>query len=173
MTSTSGRIFGDDGLLQRLAQRRPDGLTKPEQRLFLVLQFGAPLGIFGHLAFLVTFWLFDFHVLALFNVFSFAVFSFGYWRIFKGDLVALTYLAMVIEIPLVHCRCPPSTTRPSPRQRRPCPDRGLPFFTQYANRREPNARHLPVHRFRFRDDHGLVRVIGPRMRKFEAILGQA
>lgn len=71
-----------------------------------MLQFGAPLGIFGHLAFLVTFWLFDYHVLALFNVFSVAVFSYGCWRIFKGDLVALTYPAMVIEIPLVNRHCP-------------------------------------------------------------------
>lgn len=58
------------------------------------------LGIFGHVTFLVVFWLLDYPVLAAYNVFSVAAFTYGYWRVFKGDTVTATYLCILFEIPV-------------------------------------------------------------------------
>lgn len=80
--------------------KKPEGLSKEEQRFFIAFKFAGPLGIIFHVVFLLLFWVLGYTELALYNIFSVAAFCIGYWRIFKNDLVTITVLCILIEVPL-------------------------------------------------------------------------
>ncbi|MEP1695065.1 MAG: adenylate cyclase [Paracoccaceae bacterium] len=85
-------------LLQRAAQSAPPGLSKPEARYHFMLVISLPTGILAHIVFLIIFWWLDYTILAYFNVFSVAAFTYSYFRLFRGDLHTATYLCMLFEI---------------------------------------------------------------------------
>lgn len=80
--------------------KKPEGLNKEEQRFFIAFKFALPLGIIFHAAFLILFGALGYTELALYNIFSVAAFCIGYWRLFKNDLATVTYLCILIEVPL-------------------------------------------------------------------------
>ena len=70
-----------------------------QARILTALWIGLPLGVFFHGVFLFLFWALDFPVLALFNIFSFALFSFACWRLYHDNLTWAVYGCILFEIP--------------------------------------------------------------------------
>ncbi len=54
--------------------KSPAGLQPDFVRFFVLGRFAYPLGILGHIGFIVMFWLLDLKVLAAFNIISIAIF---------------------------------------------------------------------------------------------------
>ncbi len=70
-----------------------------QARILTTLWIGLPLGVLFHGAFLLLFWALDFPVLALFNIFSFALFSFACWQLYNDNLTWAVYGCILFEVP--------------------------------------------------------------------------
>jgi len=78
----------------------PTGFEGARARVFLTIKFAGPIGILAHAAFVFVFWAIGAEVLALYNVISVIIFSFGFWRAFSGNLAWFFYGGFLFEIPL-------------------------------------------------------------------------
>ena len=74
--------------------------TGEQARILTAMWIGLPAGVVSHFGFLILFWLLDFPVLAIFNIFSFALFSFACWHLFRGNVNWAVYGCILFEIPL-------------------------------------------------------------------------
>jgi len=81
--------------------RAPPGVSNELKRAYGLARAGYPIGLFSHLSFVFLFWYVDQPVLAVFNVFSVLLISWGCWgAITLGHVKWPTFLTFVVEIPL-------------------------------------------------------------------------
>ena len=91
-------------ILQRFQTTSP-GLNKNEERYQTTFNIGLTVGILAHFGFLVLFTILGYKVLALFNIFSVAAFTFGTWRVMQGDMKLPIYLCILFEVPMHAVLC--------------------------------------------------------------------
>jgi adenylate cyclase len=80
--------------------KSPAGLQPDFVRFFVLGRFAYPLGILGHIGFIVMFWLLDLKVLVAFNVFSVAIFSIAIWVHNRGEISWPVFLTVLFEVPV-------------------------------------------------------------------------
>lgn len=71
-----------------------------QARILTALWIGLPLGTLSHAGFLILFWTLGFPVLALFNIFSVALFAFATWQLYRNNLSWAVYGCILFELPL-------------------------------------------------------------------------
>ena len=71
-----------------------------QARILTAMWIGLPLGTVAHAGFMILFWALDFPVLALFNVFSLALFSLASWQLYRSNLAWGVYGCILFEVPL-------------------------------------------------------------------------
>ncbi len=86
--------------LIKFFNRYPDGLKSDYARFFVVSRFTFPIGVIGHAGFFFIFWYLDLTVLAVFNIFSVALFAYASAQNRRGNMRLPAMLAMVGEIPV-------------------------------------------------------------------------
>ena len=81
--------------------RAPEGADTRVKRGYALARVGFPIGLSSHGAFIFLFWHLDQHAMALFNVFSVALISWGVWSAWTlRDIRLPTLLTLLGEIPL-------------------------------------------------------------------------
>ncbi len=86
--------------LIRWVSRAPPGSTSAMIRGYGLGRVGFPIGLFSHGCFIVLFWLADQPVMAIFNVFSTILITWGCWAALSlRDIKWPTMLTFLIEIP--------------------------------------------------------------------------
>lgn len=89
------------GRLSRWVNRAPAGASSELTRAFGLARAGYPIGLFSHLSFIFLFWYVDQPVMAVFNIFSVLLVSWGCWgAVTLGQVKWPTLLTFVVEIPL-------------------------------------------------------------------------
>jgi len=71
-----------------------------QARILTALWIGMPLGALSHTGFWILFWALGYPVLALFNIFSAALFGFATWQLYRGNLTWAVYGCILFELPL-------------------------------------------------------------------------
>ncbi|MGI9479804.1 MAG: adenylate/guanylate cyclase domain-containing protein [Hyphomicrobiaceae bacterium] len=81
--------------------RAPEGADTALRRGYALARVGFPIGLLSHGAFIFLFWYLDQPVMALFNVFSVVLISWGVWSAWTlRDIKLPTMLTLLGEIPL-------------------------------------------------------------------------
>lgn len=81
--------------------RAPTGVAPDFRRLYGLARVGFPMGVFVHFFFIFLFWHLDQPVMALFNLFSVAVFGWATWFAWTlCDIKLPTILSLLFEVPL-------------------------------------------------------------------------
>jgi len=78
----------------------PSNHSGDQARILTALWIGLPLGTVSHAGFLILFWALGYPVLALFNIFSLALFAFATWQLYRSDLSWAVYGCILFELPL-------------------------------------------------------------------------
>ncbi len=77
----------------------PSEYSGEKARILTALWIGLPLGTVSHAGFLILFWALDYPVLAIFNLFSLALFAFATWQLYRGNLSWAVYGCILFELP--------------------------------------------------------------------------
>lgn len=80
--------------------KSPDGFSREYARFYIAARLTYPFGVIGHAGFILIFRYLDLVVLAIFNVFSVAVFMFAVIQSNRGNMRLPSVLTMLVEIPI-------------------------------------------------------------------------
>ena len=69
----------------------PDGFSREYARYYIAARLTYPFGVIGHAGFILIFWHLGLEVLAIFNVFSVAIFIFAFIQSNRGRGFSLSF----------------------------------------------------------------------------------
>lgn len=98
MIDTTNWIAVSDRIMKFL-MKYPDGLKPDDARFFIGVRLAFPIGVIGHAGFFLIFWYLDLNVLAIFNIFSVALFVFSAVQHNRGNVRWPLILTMLGEMP--------------------------------------------------------------------------
>ncbi len=92
-------LSGFSERITKFLLKSPDGLGRDYARFYIAARLTYPFGVMGHAGFIFIFWHLELVVLAVFNIFSVAIFMFAAMQSNRGNMRLPSLLTMILEIP--------------------------------------------------------------------------